>query len=75
MRLLGAGAFAAVYAARDPALDAIVAVKVLGDNHCVDPEVRARFIKEARLLRRVGTSRLVPVFDIGEQDGQPYFVM
>lgn len=75
VRLLGAGAFAAVYAAHDPALDATVAVKVLGDNHCVDPEIRARFITEARLLRRVGTTRLVPVFDIGEQDGQPYFVM
>ncbi len=75
VRLLGAGAFAAVYAATDPALDVTVAVKVLGDNHCSDPDIRSRFIREARLLRRIGTDRLVSVFDIGEQHGQPYFVM
>ncbi|MGH1493594.1 MAG: protein kinase domain-containing protein [Acidimicrobiales bacterium] len=73
--LLGAGGLAAVYEALDRALDATVAVKVLGDNHCVDPDGRSRFINEARLLRKVGTERLVPVFDIGEQGGQPYFVM
>ncbi len=75
IRVLGSGAFAAVYEAHDPALDATVAVKVLGDHHCGDADIRSRFINEARLLRRGIGDRLVPVYDIGEQDGQPFFVM
>lgn len=75
LRLLGAGAFGAVYEAVDPALDASVAVKVLADNHATDEDLRDRFIREARVLRRVGGDRLVAVYDIGERRGQPYFVM
>lgn len=75
IQVLGSGAFAAVYEAHDPALDATVAVKVLGDHHCGDADIRSRFINEARLLRRGVGDRLVPVYDIGEEGGQPFFVM
>jgi serine/threonine protein kinase len=73
--ILGRGAFGTVYAAIDPALDSGVAIKVLADNFSTDAETRQRFIKEARFLRRIGTDRLVGVYDIGEREGQPYFVM
>jgi serine/threonine protein kinase len=49
---LGAGGFAAVWLAEDPLLDARVAIKVLSDNFSGDADIRARFIQEARLLRR-----------------------
>ena len=74
-RRLGSGTFAAVFEADDPALDAPVALKVLADHHSADPDVRNRFIREARLLRRSHSPRLVTIHDIGEENGQPYLVM
>lgn len=74
--VLGAGSFATVFAGFDESLDADVAVKVLADNWARDPDVRLRFINEARLLRRHANPALVAVHDIGEtDDGRPYFVM
>lgn len=74
-RVLGAGAFATVYLAHDPVLDAEVAVKLLAPQHAADPDVRARFIDEARTMRRLDSDRLVAVHDIGEHESQPFFVM
>jgi eukaryotic-like serine/threonine-protein kinase len=73
---LGMGGFAAVWLAEDPLLDARVAIKVLSDNFSGDADIRARFIQEARLLRRIKSPHVITVYDIGETDsGQPYFVM
>ncbi|TWV55477.1 serine/threonine protein kinase [Streptomyces misionensis] len=75
-RPLGTGAFATVWLAHDPELQAPVAVKVLAENWSHRLDVRDRFLSEARLLRRAGSSRVVQVYDIGElPDGRPYFVM
>ncbi|MEW2626232.1 serine/threonine-protein kinase [Streptomyces sp. NPDC048106] len=75
-RPLGTGAFATVWLAHDPELEAPVAVKVLAENWSHRLDVRDRFLSEARLLRRAGSSRVVQVYDIGElPDGRPYFVM
>ncbi|MEM7340957.1 MAG: protein kinase [Actinomycetota bacterium] len=73
---LGAGGFATVYRVRDPVLESEVAAKVLADNWASDAELRARFVREAQLLRRIDSYRVVTVHDIGElPDGRPYFVM
>ncbi|MFI6522075.1 serine/threonine-protein kinase [Spirillospora sp. NPDC050679] len=75
-RLLGSGAFATVWLGRDEELDSPVAVKILAEHWARHAEVRERFVREAQLLRRVDSHRLVQVFDIGElPDGRPYFVM
>lgn len=75
-RLVGVGGFASVYEAHDEALDTLVAVKVLADNHSLDPEARSRFIAEGRLLRRVDHPNIVTVHDIGETERQqPYLVL
>lgn len=74
--VIGRGAYAAVFQAFDPILQTPVALKVLADHHSLDPDIRARFLREARLLRRLAGDRLVPVHDVGELDsGQPYLVM
>ncbi|MBT2214194.1 serine/threonine-protein kinase [Actinomadura sp. NEAU-AAG7] len=76
VRLLGSGGFATVWLGHDPELDAPVAVKILGEHWTHRADVRERFVREARLLRRADSPRLVQVFDIGElPDGRPYFVM
>jgi hypothetical protein len=73
---LGAGGFATVWLARDPELDAPVAVKILAENLAAHADLRRRFIDEARLLRRVDSDHLVRVYDVGElPDGRPFFVM
>lgn len=73
---LGSGGFATVYLVRDPVLDSQVAAKVLAENWTGSPEIRDRFIREAQLLRRIDSHRVVTVHDIGElPSGQPYFVM
>lgn len=74
--LIGTGAFATVFRARDDRLDADVALKVLAENHSFDPEIRGRFITEGHLLRRVDSPHVVSVFDLGETDaGQPFLVL
>ncbi|BCY10621.1 serine/threonine-protein kinase [Actinoplanes sp. L3-i22] len=76
MRRLGNGAFADVFLAVDDDLESPVAIKVLAERWALDPDIRERFLNEARLLRRIGGRRLVGVHDIGQvPDGRPYFVM
>jgi len=73
---IGVGGFASVARCYDGALDSLVAVKVLAETWAVDPEIRARFVQEAKLLRRIHNEHVVTVHDSGElDDGRPYFVM
>ena len=73
---IGVGGFASVARCYDGALDSLVAVKVLSDTWAVDPEIRGRFVQEAKLLRRIHNEHVVTVHDSGElDDGRPYFVM
>lgn len=73
---IGSGSFATVYKGQDDTLEVPVAIKVLADNWAGNDDVRARFLAEARLLRRLADERVVRVYDIGTTDrGQPYFVM
>ncbi len=76
LRPVGSGGFATVWLGWDPQLEAEVAVKILAENWALRADVRDRFVTEGRLLRRVDSSRVVPVFDVGElDDGRPYLVM
>src|SRR6186997_2404267 len=76
VRRIGAGSFATVWLGHDDDLDVPVAVKVLADNWANNPDVRNRFLAEARIMRRIHDRRLVQVYDIGTlDDGRPYFVM
>lgn len=73
---IGSGSFATVYQGQDDTLDVTVAVKVLAENWSANDDVRARFLAEARLLRRLADERIVRVYDIGTTSrGQPYYVM
>jgi hypothetical protein len=49
---IGAGSFATVWLGHDDDLDVPVAVKVLADNWASNPDVRNRFLAEARIMRR-----------------------
>jgi eukaryotic-like serine/threonine-protein kinase len=74
----GHGAMGAVYLARDPAMDRIVALKTIHLVALSGPqgaEYRERFYGEARAAGRLAHPGIVPVFDVGEQDGLPFLVM
>lgn len=72
---LGRGGMATVYHAYDPTVGRDVAVKVLPGQFLHDPSFRARFEREAKIIASLEHSAIVPVYDFGEQDGQPYLVM
>lgn len=74
--VVGVGSFATVYHATDPLLDDTVVVKMLAENHSLNPEIRERFITEGRSLRKVASEHVVTVHDIGESTyQQPYLVL
>jgi eukaryotic-like serine/threonine-protein kinase len=74
--VIGTGAFSAVYRAIDERLGSEVAIKLLGDHHSLDPDIRERFIAEARLLRRVSSPHVVRLYELDETDRhQPYLVL
>lgn len=75
LRELGRGGMATVYLARDPRFDRQVAIKVLPRELMHDPQFRARFEREAKIIAMLEHPFIVPVYDFGDEDGQPYFVM
>ncbi|MBO9367200.1 MAG: protein kinase [Chloroflexi bacterium] len=72
---LGRGGMATVYRAYDPLFEREVAIKVLPASFTDDPQFRKRFEREARIVARLEHPAVVPVYDVGEEDGQPFFVM
>lgn len=72
---LGRGGMATVYKACDPLFEREVAVKVLPPSMLHDPKFRKRFEREGKLIARLEHNAIVPVYDFGEQEGQPYIVM
>ncbi|HSK86907.1 MAG TPA: protein kinase, partial [Anaerolineales bacterium] len=73
---LGRGGMATVYRAYDPRFEREVAVKVLPSELLhADPQFRLRFEREAKIIAQLEHTAIVPVYDVGEAAGQPYFVM
>jgi serine/threonine protein kinase len=72
---LGRGGMATVYHAFDPSFDREVAIKVLPREMMHDPQFRVRFEREIKMVAALEHPFIVPVYDVGDVDGQPYFVM
>jgi serine/threonine protein kinase len=72
---LGRGGMATVYRAYDPRFDREVALKVLPREFLHDPQFRVRFEREIKTIAKLEHPAIVPVYDVGEEDGQPYYVM
>jgi eukaryotic-like serine/threonine-protein kinase len=71
---LGSGGMGLVFRAWDERLHREVAIKVLHDDYTM-PGMRERFLQEARAASALNHPNLCMVFDIGEQDRNPYLVM
>jgi serine/threonine protein kinase len=75
LELLGQGGMGAVYKARQPSLDRLVALKILPPQAGSDPGFADRFTREARALARLNHPNIVGVYEFGQADGLHYFVM
>jgi len=64
-----------VYLAREPALDRLVAIKVLPPERAQSSELRERFRREARTAAQLSHPNIVPLLTFGEDEGLMYFVM
>ncbi len=71
---LGGGGMGVVYRAWDERLHREVALKILHDTY-QPPGVRQRFLIEARAASALNHPHICTIFDIGQQDGDPYLVM
>ncbi len=72
---IGRGGMATVVKGYDPQFDREVAIKILPKELLHNQMFRARFEREARVVANLEHPAIVPVYDFGEQDGQPYLVM
>jgi len=70
--LLGKGAFGTVYRAHDPQLGREVALKVPHPALLDNPRILERFQREARALAGLRHPNIVPVFDVGCDQGTHY---
>src|SRR6266513_1359669 len=77
-KLLGAGAMGEVYRAYDPAIDRLVAIKVLRPELVAgsgSEQLLERFRREARAAGRRFHPNIVAIWDFGDDNGMPFLAM
>lgn len=72
---LNRGSMGVVYRARDKVLDEIVAIKVLNDYLCADPQAVQRFKREARAAKRLSHPNIVRIHEFYEAAGKNFISM
>ena len=75
LSLLGEGGMGTVYKARDSRLERFVAIKLLRADLADRPELRERFIREARTVARLNHPHICTLHDVGHQDNSDFLVM
>lgn len=74
-RELGRGGMGIVYLAREVHLDRPVAIKLLPPERGAVPELRERFLREARLAAKLSHPNIIPIHAVEETGAFVYFVM
>jgi Tol biopolymer transport system component len=73
--LLGVGGMGEVYRAHDETLEREVAIKVLSPSFTAQPERRARFEREARMLATLNHPHIGAIYGVEEADGMRALVL
>jgi serine/threonine-protein kinase len=72
---LGQGGMATVYRAKQQSMNRVVALKILPRHFVRDDSYLQRFEREVRIVSQLEHRNIVPVYDYGEYDLQPYIAM
>ena len=75
LRKLGAGGMGEVFLALDEKLNRQVALKRLLQKPELSPQIQSRFDDEMRALAQLNARNIIRIYDSGETDGLPFFVM
>ena len=75
LAFIGKGGMGAVYKARQPALDRLIALKILPPQVASGPGFAERFNREARALAKLNHPNIVGVHEFGQANGMPFFIM
>jgi serine/threonine protein kinase len=70
--IVGCGRTGIVYLATDSRTGRAVALKVLREDVSIDPVYRERFRREGSMLAALNHPHVMPIFDMGEIDGELY---
>ena len=72
---IGEGGMASVYLAKQTSMNRQVALKVLPKQFAKDDTYIQRFEREVTIVSKLEHRSIIPVYDYGEHDGQPYIAM
>ena len=72
---LGKGGMGVVYKGQDPMIGRMVAIKMMTGGFQDNPDLLKRFYREAQSTGMLQHPNIVIVYDLGDQEGNPYLVM
>ncbi len=75
LEVLGEGGMGKVYKGVDPVIGRLVAIKVIVAAYIDNPELLKRFYREAKAVGNLQHPNIVTVYDLGEENKNPYLVM
>jgi serine/threonine protein kinase len=75
LRELGRGAMGEVYLAEDTYLPRLVALKFMSLSQASQPDAHARFKHEVWAIASINHPNIITIYDVGEFESRPYFVM
>ncbi|MCI0405628.1 MAG: protein kinase [candidate division Zixibacteria bacterium] len=75
IKKLGAGGMGEVYLAEDTKLARKAALKLMGAEQTIDPDVKKRFLQEAQAAAALNHPNIITIYEVGEFLGRAYIAM